>query len=124
MTEMAKRTGNKIMRMKTRKVHTGISIIDSESGIALVLVLVISVIALAIMSALIYMLTSGTQISGMQKRYRTAQEAGLGGADITYLMLASRGNPNIPLPGFTMTPYVLGLATLTTINGLYIPHGA
>ena len=102
MTEMAKRTGHKIMRMKACSGHAGIRIIYSESGIALALVLVISVIALAIMAALIYMLTSGTQISGMQKRYRTAQEAGLGGADITYLMLASRGNPNIPLTGFDM----------------------
>jgi len=108
MTEMAIRTGHKIMRMKARKGHAGTRIISSESGIALVLVLVISVIALAIMAALIYMLTSGTQISGMQKRYRTAQEAGLGGADITYLMIASRGNPNIPLTGFSMPAMNVG----------------
>ena len=92
---MAKRTGHKIMRMKASKGHAGVRILDSQSGIALVLVLIISVIALAIMSALVFMIISGTQISGMQKRYRTAQEAGLGGADITYLMIASRGAPNI-----------------------------
>lgn len=67
----------------------------NEKGIALVMVLLLSVIALAIMAGLIYMLTAGTQISGMQKRYRTAQEAGLGGAAISYEFIATRGAAGI-----------------------------
>jgi hypothetical protein len=67
------------------------------------MVLILSVIALAVMGALIYMLTAGTQISGMQKRYKTALEAGLGGADITYQFIAARGDPGIPLTGFDIT---------------------
>ena len=59
-------------------------IFSNERGIALVMVLILSAIALAIMAALIYMITVGTQASGMQKRYRTALEAGKGGADISY----------------------------------------
>jgi hypothetical protein len=52
---------------------------------------------------LIYLITSTTQISGMQKRYRTALEAGLGGADVTYQLITMRGNPNIPNIGFSQT---------------------
>lgn len=65
----------------------------SEKGIALVMVLIISLIILSIMSGLIYILVSGTQVSGMQKRYKTAQEAASGGADVTFALIAARGNP-------------------------------
>jgi len=66
-------------------------IFSNEKGIALVMVLVLSAIILVIMAGLIYMLTTGTQLSGMQKRYKTALEAGIGGADITYQIMALRG---------------------------------
>jgi hypothetical protein len=68
----------------------------NERGIALVLVLVVSLIVLAIMSGLIYIVISGTQISGMQKRYKTAQEAASGGADVMFALIESRGNPSWP----------------------------
>jgi hypothetical protein len=53
----------------------------NEKGIALVMILILSAIALAIMAGLIYMITTGTQISGLQKRYQTAQEAAQGGVE-------------------------------------------
>jgi len=72
-----------------------------EKGIALVMVLILSAIALAIMAALIFMLTSGTQVSGGAKRYRTALEAGKAGSDVTFQMIAARGKPDMPdLPNF------------------------
>jgi len=77
------------------------SVLRSEKGVALALVLILAAIALAIMAALIYMITSTTQISGMQKRYKTALEAGLGGADVTYQLISARGNPNINNINFT-----------------------
>jgi hypothetical protein len=49
-----------------------------------------SAVALMIMTTLIYMITSGTQISGLQKRYKTALEAGEGGGDIFYQLIATR----------------------------------
>jgi hypothetical protein len=67
----------------------------SESGIALVMVLILSAIALAIMAALVFMITASTQISGIQKRYKTALEAGKGGADLTFQLIATRGNLSI-----------------------------
>ncbi len=72
------------------------SAVSNESGIALVMVLILSAIALAIMAALIYMLTASTQVSGIQKRYKTALEAGKGGADVTFRLIGARGDPNIP----------------------------
>lgn len=65
----------------------------NEKGIALVMVLILSLISLAIMSGLIYMVTSGTQVSGIEKRYSTAFEAGKGGRDIAYQVVSARGNP-------------------------------
>ena len=67
-------------------------IFSDEAGIALVMILVLSVITLAVIAGLIYMITIGTQVSGIQKRYNTALESGLGGADITYKLISLRGD--------------------------------
>ncbi len=70
------------------------SILSNNKGIALVMVLIISLISLVIMSGLIYMVTTGTQVSGVEKRYRTALEAGKSSIDIAYQVFSSRGiNP-------------------------------
>lgn len=74
-------------------LSTVYSPLSTEKGLALVMVLVLSAILLAIMAGLIYMVISGTQISGIQKRYKTALEAGIGGADVTFQLLQARGNP-------------------------------
>ncbi|MFA6054275.1 MAG: hypothetical protein WC769_02750 [Thermodesulfovibrionales bacterium] len=66
--------------------------VRNEKGIALVMVLILAAIALLIMAALLYMITSSTQISGMQKRYKTALDAGFGGANIAYQFIAFRGD--------------------------------
>ena len=58
------------------------NILLNNKGIALVMVMILSLISLAIMSGLIYMVTSGTQVSGIEKRYSTALEAGKSGKDI------------------------------------------
>lgn len=78
--------------IKIQNPKSKIEILGNERGIALALVLVLSVIALGVMTALIYMLTSGSQISGVQKRYRSAAEAGKGGTDIIFQTIAARGN--------------------------------
>ena len=75
-----------------RSQPTTYCLLSSEKGIALVMILILAAIALAIMAGLIYMATSSTQISGMQKRYNTAREAGTGGASIAYQFVALRGD--------------------------------
>jgi hypothetical protein len=69
---------------------------QNEKGVALVMVLVLSAISLGLMAGLVYMLTSGTQISGIQKRYKTALEASEGGSDVMFQLIAARGDPSIP----------------------------
>ncbi|OGW28581.1 MAG: hypothetical protein A2X59_06760 [Nitrospirae bacterium GWC2_42_7] len=93
---------------KSRLLPTTYYILSAEKGIALAMVLIISAISLSIMAALIYMLTAGTQISGMQKRYRTALEAGVGGADVTYQIITARGDPLIPLDNFSLSASSVG----------------
>jgi hypothetical protein len=88
---------------RRRARNDKLQVLSNQKGIALVMVLVLSAIALAIMAGLIYMLTSGTQISGIQKRYKTALEAGVGGAEVSYQVIGARGNPNIPYISFTQT---------------------
>lgn len=79
----------------TRSFSSVRSPLASESGIALVMVLILSAISLAIMAALIYMITSSTQVSGIQKRYKTALQAGKAGAQATYGFIGGRGFMNM-----------------------------
>lgn len=77
----------------TRKFGEGpVPLPRSQRGVALLVVLVLTSVALALLTTLIYMITTSTQISGMQKRYKTALEAGYGAADITFQMIALRGD--------------------------------
>jgi len=75
------------MRKLKSLITKYLSPVRNEKGIALAMVLIISLIALTTMAGLIYMVTSGTQISGMQKRYKTALEVGKGGNDIAHQVI-------------------------------------
>ena len=86
------RIQNSKFKIQNSAIRNPQSTIHNEHGIALVMVMILSTIALAVMAGLIYMVTSGTQISGMQKRYSTAFEAGLGGIDVTYQVILLRGD--------------------------------
>ncbi|MBI5640679.1 MAG: pilus assembly PilX N-terminal domain-containing protein [Nitrospirae bacterium] len=79
--------------------------LSSEQGVALVMVLVISMIALAIVSAVVYMITQGTRTSGYQRIFRSSEDAGFGGADLTKEYVMNRGDLNIPAVGIV---YSLG----------------
>jgi hypothetical protein len=99
--------------------------IKSEKGIALVVVLVLSGVALALMTALIYMITSGTQIAGFQKRYKTSLEAGRGGTDLVYSLIGLRGdnvdtntfNANLNTAGLNPTISLLTSTCTGTSSG-------
>ena len=92
----------------------GVRGLFNEKGIALIMVLVLSAIILVIMAGLIYMLTTGIQISGMQKRYETASEAGIGGRDITYQLIGLRGDASRTASFFNDIAALL--PTITTPN--------
>lgn len=64
----------------------------SESGVVLVIVLVLAAVSLTLITALLYLITVGTQTSGVQKRYRTALEACVAGSDIVKQTIEIRGD--------------------------------
>ncbi len=68
-----------------------ISKLNSQVGIALVTTLLLTMIAIAIATATIYMVTQSTEVSGIKKRYTTALGASKGGAEATALIVSSNG---------------------------------
>jgi hypothetical protein len=56
--------------------------VRNEKGVALVLVLILSLIGLAMVAALLFMVTQSTSMSGYHRLYRTAEDAGLGGTSV------------------------------------------
>ncbi len=105
--------------VKSEKLET----LSSERGIALITVLIFSAIALAVMAALIYMLMNRAEMSGMQKRYRTTLEAGLGGADLTYQIIAARGDDSSISSTTSFSPLSGTSFTVTSSCGLSTAAG-
>jgi hypothetical protein len=98
-----------IMRQREYRQRTKYKVFDfsgpikSEEGIALAINLMLAAVMLVVMVGLIYLITSGTKGSGMQKRYRTAQEAAVAGADITTMYIGWRGTQ---VGDLTITPTI------------------
>ena len=88
----------------------------TERGVVLVMVIVLSAVALLIMTTLIYMITTGTQVSGLQKRYKTALEAGVGGSDVFYQLIALRGE-TADTNAFTANLNSFSLNSVVTTGG-------
>ncbi len=63
----------------------------NERGIAMVVVLVLMFVGLAMTAGMLYMLGRGGYMSGMERRYKTALEAGIGGTDVAMQLVAGRG---------------------------------
>jgi hypothetical protein len=69
--------------------------IGNEKGVALGIVLVLSLVALALSAGLLYMVSHWAEITGMERRYRTAREAAKGGAEVTYEFIDAGGAPAV-----------------------------
>jgi hypothetical protein len=97
----------------------------SERGVVLVVVLVLSAVALMIASALIYIVTTGTQVSGRQKAYATAREAAKGCGDIFMQLVETRSHQdllndlagNLAVAGVTYSPTTPGACTGSSVDG-------
>jgi hypothetical protein len=99
----------------------------NEKGFALVFVLILAAISLAMTLAMLMMVSRGSFVSGQQKRFRTAVEAGRGGMEAMFQLISSRGNPDntlfsMPNPTAVQTKLAGpisgwgGLDTSSTIN--------
>ncbi len=71
--------------------------LENDRGVALIFVLLLSVVALITTAGLLFILGKGGYISGQQKRYNTALEAGRGGVEATLQVVADRGIDTIGL---------------------------
>ena len=94
----------------------------SERGVALILVLVLSAIGLIVMTTVLYVITMGTQISGSEKRYRTAHEAALGCIDVMRKIIQDQAESTINQVtiGYPNGTFLakLNASSLTTYNTL------
>lgn len=66
-------------------------ILNSEKGFALAFVLILAAIALVMTLGMLLMVSRGSYVSGQQKRYRTAVEAGRGGVESMLQLIKDRG---------------------------------
>ena len=58
----------------------------------MVFVLILAAISLAMTLAMLIMVSRGSYVSGQQKRFRTAVEAGRGGMEAMFQLISNRGN--------------------------------
>ncbi len=71
--------------------------LENDRGAALIFVLLLSVVALITTAGLLFILGKGGYISGQQKRYHTALEAGRGGVQATLQVIGDNGIDTIGL---------------------------
>lgn len=79
---LADRTRVIALSFLTGNVWRVTTCVRNNKGIALVTSLMITLISLTIVMSLMYMITQSTQISGANKRYKTALEASYGGSEL------------------------------------------
>jgi hypothetical protein len=89
----------------------------SERGVALVLVLVLSTIGILVMTTVLYVITMGTQMSGSEKRFRTAHEAALGGIEVIRTLLQNQAASVIPGVTINYQPTFLAKLNATSLVG-------
>lgn len=78
----------------------GMQLIKNQNGIALVTSLMLTLISLTMIMALLYMITASTQMTGAQKRYKTALGAAYGGTDVVVkdilpMIMQNQGDANL-----------------------------
>lgn len=98
----------------------------SEDGVALLLVMVLTLISLIIMAGLLYMITSGIKGSGLQKRYKTAFEAAQGGATFAFQIIGLQGDSvalNSAFPTNSFFTYSISSNNYNTTNCLNVKLG-
>ena len=78
--------------------------IRNERGVALGIALLLAAIGIALAAGLLYIVSRWASVSGMEKKYKTALEAGKGGASAAFQIIGARGiNPGIDNVGLTIT---------------------
>lgn len=100
--------------------------IRNDKGFALVMVLLIAVIVLGVTASLIYMITSETQLAGIEKRYRTTFECAVSGNNIAAQLIGLRGEPTdsaAHLAVITQVSPAITTPATCTVNPITLPTG-
>ena len=91
----------------------------NNKGIALIVVLILSVIALALVGTTLTLIRDSMRMSGSYSSYQTALEAAKGGVDLSIAKLLSFNCDNSSLTGnLSLNPSILGSYRITA-NVLY-----
>jgi hypothetical protein len=97
--------------------------IRDKRGVALVLVLMIVVISAGLLAAVMYYTLTGTETSGLQRKYQTSKEASLGAIDIFTKELMPRviyeqgaASLSTIAAGLTAAPGIVNSITATATN--------
>lgn len=77
-------------------------VLKNQEGIALIVAILLSFMALTLISALMWLVVSGTKMSGMYKQYASAHDAAIGGAESMIDALYWGQNPNLPSGTYTI----------------------
>jgi hypothetical protein len=98
-------------------------IIRNKDGVALVLVLMIVVISAGLLAAVMYYALTGTEISGLQRKYQTSKEASLGAIDIftkelVPRVIAEQGTAGLSaiVAGLTSAPGIVNSVVANSTN--------
>jgi hypothetical protein len=95
----------------------------NKTGVALVLVLMIVVISAGLLSAIMYYALSGSEISGLQRKYETSKEASLGAVDIFIKELIPRslqvGALSVVVGSLTQGTGILNSVTVGSGNACF-----
>jgi hypothetical protein len=96
-------------------------LLGDTSGFALVTALMFTLISLTIVSALLYIMTQSTKVSGANKRYKTAIGASYGGAelfakDILPFLMQNRNLTNTALATLVNTAFNVVNMQVTNTN--------
>ncbi len=98
--------------------------IKNERGIALVIVLILSAIALALVGITLSLIRYSTNVSGSYSAYKTSLEAAKGGVDLSMAKLLNTNCDNSSMSGnLSISPSTLGQYSIkaTVLNKLYYP---
>ncbi|HBX43180.1 MAG TPA: hypothetical protein DEH27_05040 [Deltaproteobacteria bacterium] len=74
----------------------------NEKGVVIVFVLLLALVGLITIAGLLHMLARSGYVSGQQKRYNTALEAGRGGVEATLEVVADRGQDKMGLTNLVL----------------------
>ncbi len=74
-----------------------------QNGIALIVAILLSFMMLTLIGALLWLVVSGTKMSGMYRYYASAHDAAVGGAEVMMDILYWRHDPNLPLGTYNIS---------------------